>query len=115
MSDRKDFKEQARKIIARRNLGGLANDTKWGEFFSEFKNARIALEFKFIDDERPVQCGVLWMPVPGYIEGNHMAPYPFIYIEWVRSHNVEPVVGAAKAAGLEVIVEDGTAVVYGYR
>lgn len=108
-------KDKARKVIAERNLGAVANDTKWSEFFSEVIRAKVPLEFKLIHDDEPIQCGSVWTPVKGYIEGGPMGPYQFIYVEWVKSRMIEPVVQAAKLAGLEVVVEDGVVVVYGYR
>ena len=93
----------------------MANNTKWGEFFAEIQSLGISLEFKLIDDEEAMLCQRIWCPVPNYVEGGRMGPYPFYWVEWVRSDEVSSVETLAKKVGLECIVDEAKATVYGYR
>ena len=112
---RYNMRERAREIVSQRGLGGMANNTKWGEFFAEIQAHVIPLEFKLIDQEDAVLCSNIWCPVSTYVEGGSMGPYPFYWVEWVRTTEVSEVTTLAKAVGLECVVEDGKAIVYGYR
>jgi hypothetical protein len=110
-----EARQRAKDIVNRRNLGALANDTKWGEFFDQMARSRVSLEFKFIDEERTYHCGSVWVPAPNYVEGSAIGPYLFIYVEWVRSRSIAEVAGAAASCGLECFEQEGVATVYGYR
>ncbi|RAP55354.1 DUF6678 family protein [Oleiagrimonas sp. MCCC 1A03011] len=112
---RNDMREKARAIIARRGLGAMANNTKWSEFFTEIKAFDISLEFKLIDEDEPMLCKRFWCPVPNYIEGGLMGPYPFYWIEWVRSGETATLAALADKVGMECIAGEGRATVYGYR
>ena len=109
------MRERATEIINRRQLGSTANNTKWREFFAEVQSLDASLEFKLIDEEQPFSSPRFWSPAPNYVEGGLMGPYPFYWVEWVRSREVASVVALAATVGLECIVEDGYATVYGYR
>jgi hypothetical protein len=109
-------RQKAKSIAQRRGLGALANDTKWGEFFTRIRQHAIPVEIKLINDESVFKCGVVWSPVSNYVEGGGgMGPVLYVFIEWVRSNAVEKVQVAAAEVGLECQVGDGTATVYGYR
>lgn len=111
-----ESRQRARSIAQRRGLGGLANDTKWSEFFAAIVAARVPVEIKLIDINETFGCGVVWSPVAGYVEGaGHMGPVLYVFIEWVRSSAIEQVKTAARAAGLECEVNAEAATVYGYR
>ena len=47
-----ESRQRAQSIAQPRGLGGLANDTKWSEFFAEIVSARVAVEIKLIDIAR---------------------------------------------------------------
>jgi len=111
-----EARQRARSIAQSRGLGGLANDTKWAEFFAAIVALRAAVEIKLIDSDQVFGCGVVWTPVPGYVEGaGNMGPVLYTFIEWVRSSAVEQVAAAARTVGLEVDVRDQFVTVYGYR
>jgi hypothetical protein len=106
---------KARKIANARNLAALANDTKWGEFFSEVYEQRIELQVKFIDSEFLANESSIWIPAPNYIEGFNIGPELFAFIEWVRSKNIENVSKIALRVGLEYAISDGSVTVFGYK
>lgn len=110
-----EMREKAKKIVTRRGLGALANNTKWSEFFDEVTRLDVPFEFKLIDDEEPVQCKRIWCPVSLYIEGSGMGPYPFYWVEWIRAAETAQVPAIAAKVGLECFIEQGCATVYGYR
>jgi hypothetical protein len=41
-----EMRQKAKKIVNRRGLGALANNTKWSEFFEEAKQLDVPFEFK---------------------------------------------------------------------
>jgi len=92
----------------------LANDTKWREFFELLPRDCRPVEVKLIDDDQAVQCGSVWS-VGNYLDTAQLGPYLFVFIEWIRSTKTQPLQEAAAAVGLECVVSDGTATVYGYR
>lgn len=108
-------RQKAKQLASQRNLGALANDTKWQEFFAQVIAKRIPLEIQLLDGPEVFQCPVIWSPVQNYIEGSGMGPYLFAYIERVASTNVEFLSGIAKSIGLECTIEGNKATVYGYR
>jgi hypothetical protein len=111
-----ESRQKAKSIAQRRELGALANDTKWGEFFKLVQQEAIPVEIKLINDESVFQCGVVWSPVRNYIEGGGgMGPVLYVFVEWVRSSAAEKLKAAATEVGLECQVSDGMATVYGYR
>jgi hypothetical protein len=111
-----DARKRAKKIAQARGLGGMANDTKWREFFSEVTAQHIPMEVKLLYEEVPFECGRVWSPAQNYVEGGGgMGPELFVFIEWVQSAEAMKVQVAAAAIGLECEVRDGLATVYGYR
>lgn len=83
-----------RRIIAERNLCGLANDTKWNELLEEMRKRRLAdawvpsFRFKTVDAY-----------VSGWdAEWFHHLPFPMICVEWLdlpflvetREHRIPP-------------------------
>jgi hypothetical protein len=114
MEDTKE-RQRAKQLAAQRNLGALANDTKWQEFFSEVIAKRLPLEIKLLDGPEIFSCKTVWSPSKNYIEGHSMGPYLFAYLEYVISSKAEELASIARTVGLECIVEDCMATVYGYR
>ena len=110
-----ETRQRAKRIAQRRGLGGLANDTKWQEFFLQMTGSAVALEIKFIHDECTFVNRIVWSPSENYIEGTGMGPELFIFIEWVRSSKVNELLAAARTVGLECDVSNELATVYGYR
>lgn len=110
-----DARNRAKIIAQARGLGGMANDTKWREFFSEVIAQNIPVDVKLLYEELPVECRCVCSPVTNYIEGTGLGPELFVFIEWVRSSEAIKVPRIAKAAGLEYEVDDGRATIYGYR
>lgn len=110
-----EARQKAKRIAQERGLGGLANDTKWREFFSQIVQRKLPLEVKIICREKTFQNLRVWTPVENYLEGSGMGPELFIFIEWVRSRAVEEIQAVASSVGLECEVREGAATVYGYR
>jgi|GEM_PF-2391254 len=110
-----ESRQRAKRIAQRRGLGGMANDTKWLEFFLPIVEAAIPLEVKFIHEEKVFVNRSVFIPTGYYIEGTGMGPELFIFIEWVRSNRVNELLTLARAVGLECHVYDDKATVYGYR
>jgi hypothetical protein len=110
-----DARTRAKRIAQARGLGGMANDTKWREFFSEVIAQKIAVDVKLLYEELPFECRSVWSPSTNYIEGTGMGPELFVFIEWVRSSEAMKVQSIAAAAGLECEVHDDLATIYGYR
>ena len=110
-----EARQRAKRIASERGLGGLANDTKWREFFAQVKERQMSLEVKLLYEELPIQNSRVWCPVTNYLEGTRMGPELFVFIEWVRSQAVNELQAAALTAGLECEVHDGKATIYGYR
>lgn len=71
-------REKILKVIVRRNLCGLANDTKWDEFINEMRRRREAnlwvpgYRFKGVDGP-PQNWDVEWY---------YHLPFPMISVEW---------------------------------
>jgi len=68
-------REKLQRIIAERDLGGLANDTKWDEFIQAMRACeswRPSYRYKCVDG-RPSTWDVEWH--------NHL-PFPFLSVEW---------------------------------
>ena len=110
-----DERQRARQIVLRRNLGALANDTKWQEFFAEIIAKQIPLEIMLIGGPEVFECHRVWSPSRNYIEGSGMGPCLFVYLERVTSLRADEVAGIASSVGLECAVDNGRATVYGYR
>lgn len=113
-----ESRQRARRIQERRGLAGVANDTKWGEFFALLpRDCRLrAVEVKLIDEDHAVPTGAVWVPSPNYIEGSGgLGPELFVLIEWIRFSETQSLPQTAAAVGLECVVSDGMATVYGYR
>jgi hypothetical protein len=110
-----DARNRAKRIAQARGLGGMANDTKWREFFSEVTAKKISVDVKLLYEALPFECRGVWSPATNYIEGTHMGPELFVFIEWVRSSDAMKVRSIATAVGLECEVHDGLATIYGYR
>ena len=113
--EKPDERQRAKKLASQRNLGALANDTKWQEFFSEIIAKRIPVEIQLLDGPEVFHCPVVWSPSQNYIEGSGMGPYLFAFIERVASPNVVALSSIAKSVGLECSTEGSKATVYGYR
>src|SRR5829696_4713446 len=45
-------RNKARKLANARNLAALANDTKWGEFFSAVERLELPLQVKLLYEDR---------------------------------------------------------------
>jgi len=110
-----ESRTKARRISNEKNLAALANDTKWSEFFSEAHAREMKFEVKFIDVETPTKVGRIWIPAQNYIEGIGSGPELFVFIEWVRSINIEEVSELARIVGLEHFEIEGKVIVYGYK
>ncbi|MBL8270118.1 hypothetical protein [Steroidobacter sp.] len=110
-----DERQKAKKLASQRNLGALANDTKWQEFFAQVIAKRVPLEIQLLDGPEVFQCPVVWSPARNYIEGGCMDPYLFAYIERVASTNVDALSAIAGLIGLECVIEGNKATVFGYR
>jgi len=79
-----ESRQKAKRIVQERGLGGLANDTKWGEFFALVQEQQISMEVKLIYEELSFQNSRVWSPVENYLECSRMGPVLFVFIEWVR-------------------------------
>jgi hypothetical protein len=110
-----EARQKAKRIAQERGLVGLANDTKWLEFFTQVMERQLALEVKIIYEEDVFQNHRVWSPSENYLEGSGMGPELFIFIEWVRSQSVNEIQAIATSVGLECELRDGKVVVYGYR
>jgi hypothetical protein len=110
-----DRRNGAKRIAQARGLGGVTNDTKWGEFLGEVIAQNIPVEVKILYEELPFECRCIWCPSTNYIEGTGMGPELFVFIEFVRSSKAMTVQSIAAAVGLECEVHEGLATVYGYR
>ncbi len=92
-----DEREKIQRIIGRRSLGGLANDTKWNELIVAMRghSASIpAYRWKCVDGV-PVGWETEWLYHP---------PFPMISVEWMdflfRYHPLRPgMSGPIRAAG----------------
>ena len=110
-----DERERARRLASQRNLGAMANDTKWGELFAEAIARRLPLDIKLLDGPEVFHCPTVWSPSKNYIEGGDMGPYLFAFLEHVASSEVDDLAALAKTVGLECIVEGDKATIYGYK
>ena len=110
-----EARQKAKRIVQERGLGGLANDTKWREFFALVQEQQISMEVKLINEELFFQNSRVWSPVENYLKGTRMGPELFVFIEWVRSQAAKELQTTAVTVGLECEVCDGKATVYGYR
>jgi hypothetical protein len=108
-------RQRAKQLASQRNLGAMANDTKWQEFFTLVIAKRLPLEIQLLDGPEVFECPIVWSPSQNYIEGSGMGPYLFAFVERVASTDVESVAAIAKSVGLEFTVEGRKATVYGYR
>ncbi len=108
-------RQKAKQLASQRNLGAMANDTKWQEFFSQVIEKRLPLEIQLLDGPEVFECPVVWSPSQNYIEGSGMGPYLFAFVERVASTDVESLSQIAKSVGLECTIEGHKATVYGYR
>ncbi len=107
-------RRQARKLADARNLVGLANDTKWTEFFKEIEQLEIPLQIKLLYEEEAIECPWVSIPSRNYVDSNY-GPELFVFIEWLRSSTVDDISSIAKTVGLVFSIEDGQITVYGYR
>lgn len=84
-------RERMQRIIARRGLGGLANDTKWNELIWSMRDREgwcPSYRFKCLDGP----------PSPWDSEWFYHLPFPFISVEWldigrlqrIRIHRLPP-------------------------
>ena len=110
-----DARRRAKRIAQERGLGRLANDTKWREFFGRVIELRIAIEVKILYEDEPFINACVWSPSENYLEGSRMGPELYVFIEWIRSHEVEKLQAIAVDVGLECELKNGKATVYGYR
>jgi hypothetical protein len=110
-----EARQKAKRIVEERGLGGLANDTKWREFFTHVAEQKLPLEVKVIYEEKSFENLRVWSPAENYLEGSGMGPELFVFVEWVRSQAVDKIQAIALCVGLECDVRDGAATVYGYR
>ena len=109
-------RQRAKRIAQERGLGALANDTKWREFFCHSQARGIPLEVKLLYEELPFQAGSIWSPAEDYIEGGGgMGPELLVFVEWVRSPELDEMKAAASAIGLEIEERNRKATIYGYR
>jgi hypothetical protein len=113
MADLKS-REKARKLAEDRNLTGLANDTKWTEFFGEVARLKIPLQLKLLDADDVTPSTRVWLPAKNYLD-SQFGPNLFVFIEWVRSSAVEEIKKVAETTGLESTVKNDEITVYGYR
>jgi hypothetical protein len=107
-------RREARKLADRRNLVGLANDTKWAEFFKEIVRLGIPLEIKLLYEDEPTRCTHVWTPAANYLDSQY-GPNLFVFIEWVRSNAVAEIASIIKTVGLEYSIDKDQITVYGYR
>jgi hypothetical protein len=110
-----DTRSRAKRIAQARGLGAMANDTKWREFFGEVIAQKIPVEIKLLYEESPFECRGVWSPSKNYIEGHGMGPELFVFIEWIRSGEAMKVSSIAATVGLECNINDGLAIIHGYR
>jgi hypothetical protein len=109
-----NFRKKARDLADARNLAALANDTKWGEFFAEIKRLGIPLQVKVLYEDNAYATAWVWMPHPKYLDSSH-GPNLFVFIEWIRTSEVEDVARIAKTVGLEYSISGAEVTVYGYK
>lgn len=114
MADSK-ARRRAKRMAQERGLGALANDTKWRELLVCLQTRQIPVEVKLLYEESAFLTGCVWSPAENYIEGPHFGPELVVFIEWVRSQEIEALRLAAAEIGLECEVGDGKAMIYGYR
>jgi hypothetical protein len=107
-------RSQARTLADERRLVGLANDTKWTEFFNEIIRLEIPLQIKLLYEEKPTESTRVWIPARNYLD-SQFGPNLFVFIEWVKSGNVEELAQIAKRVGLDFVADDDQIIVYGYR
>ena len=113
MADLKS-RRRARKLADERQLVGLANDTKWGEFFQEMVRLEIPLELKLLYEDEPLRSQRIWIPVTNYVDGE-FGPNLFVFVEWARSNVGAEVTRIATSVGLEYSIEETQITVYGYK
>ena len=107
--------QKAMKVIYSRNLGGLANNTKWNELISA------------------VRENIEWKPsyrtksVNGYISGwdcewFYHLPFPFFCVEWFDLNlesppniNAEWVLNLVERIGFEFEIKEGILRIWGYN
>lgn len=111
----KDFDlEKIMKVIFSRNLGGLANNTKWNELITAVRSH---------DKWKP---SYRTKSVAGYISGwdsewFYHLPFPFLCVEWFdislespTGVNSEWVLGLVEKIGFEFEVKNGILRIWGY-
>lgn len=96
-----DPRRKARKLANARNLAALANDTKWGEFFAEVERLRIPLQVKLLYEDEAFASTWVWVPVVNYVDSGN-GPELFVFVEWVRSRNLEDVAGLPPRSGSSI-------------
>ena len=107
-------RRKARNLANERNLAALANDTKWGEFFTEVDRLGIPLQVKLLYENEASESTRVWVPVPNYIDSIN-GPELFVFVEWVRASAVAGISHVARTAGLEYSVNNAEVTVYGYK
>jgi hypothetical protein len=108
-----EMRQKAKKIVNRRGLGALANNTKWSEFFEEAKQLDVPFEFKMT---------TIWSYANAFgarchfmLKAVEWGLTPFYWVEWIRVAETIQVPAVAAKVGLECVIEQGYATVYGYR
>ena len=79
-------RDELRRVVARRNLCGLANDTKWDEFITAIRTC---------SDWKPsYRCKCIDGP-PSEWDGEwaYHLPFPLLSVEWMDLKHLEVVVG----------------------
>ena len=105
VSDEKDA-EEAKKIIAEKQLVGAANNTKWNELISEMR-------------EYPNPPCYRTKVVNGYISGwdsewFYHLPFPLLCIEWIDIELTESVLTLVRKIGFEFETINSTIRIWGY-
>ncbi len=108
-------RQRAKRMAQERGFGALANDTKWRELLVRLQTRQIPVEVKLLYEEFAFPNGRVWPPAENYIEGHYFGPELVVFIEWVRSQEIEALRLAAAEIGLECGVCYGKAMIYGYR
>jgi hypothetical protein len=107
--------DKIKKLIARKNLAGLANDTKWDELIVSIRSKK---------EWRPSYRS---KSVSGYISGwdtewYYHLPFPFVGVEWfeisLQSNSKEPctewVIDLVTEIGFEYEVKEDKLRIWGY-
>src|SRR5829696_4321066 len=107
-------RNKARKLANARNLAALANDTKWGEFFSAVERLELPLQVKLLYEDQAYDMTRVWVPAKNYVDSKN-GPELFVFVEWVRASAIEDVSRIARTAGLDYSLNEAEVTVYGYK